>query len=166
MKRKSARTARDGREPQHSKLFGAPQAGSDLPIEKTIAARHGHPCSAAKVCWRSSPKGKALRSPDWNYVTDPDEPYVSPSQIKRVDWRHWGHDHGSGAYAQEASGNWRCSRSKVVNGEEPGEGQAPVASANLRTLTHEAAAQAREQDGDLSIAVLDIIRAVGKGQAA
>src|SRR3989442_4361693 len=105
-----------------------------------------------------------LRSPDWNYLYGPDDIYVSPSQIKRVDLRTGDTIMGQVRPPKEGDRYLALLKVETVNGEEPEKAKHRVAFDNLRPRYPEERIRLERTDGDLSMRVMDILCPIGKGQ--
>src|SRR2546425_3851338 len=107
-----------------------------------------------------------LRSPDWNYLYGPDDIYVSPSQIKRVDLRTGDTILGQVRPPKEGERYLALLKVETVNGEEPEKAKHRVAFENLRPRYPEEKIRLERSDGDISMRVLDLLSPIGKGQRA
>ena len=105
-----------------------------------------------------------LRSPDWNYLYGPDDIYVSPSQIKRFDLRTG--DTVLGRVRPPKDGERYLALLKVeeVNLGDPEEAKLRIAFDNLRPRYPESRIQLENEEGDISMRIMDLVAPIGLGQ--
>jgi len=105
-----------------------------------------------------------LRSPDWNYLYGPDDIYVSPSQIKRFDLRTG--DTVLGQVRPPKDGERYLALLKVeeVNLGDPEEAKHRIGFDNLRPRYPESRIQLENEEGDISMRIMDLIAPIGMGQ--
>ena len=105
-----------------------------------------------------------LRSPDWNYLYGPDDIYVSPSQIKRFDLRTG--DTVLGRVRPPKDGERYLALLKVeeVNLGDPEEAKHRIAFDNLRPRYPESRIQLENEEGDISMRIMDLVAPIGMGQ--
>ncbi len=105
-----------------------------------------------------------LRSPDWNYLYGPDDIYVSPSQIKRFDLRTG--DTVLGQVRPPKDGERYLALLKVeeVNLGDPEKAKHRIAFDNLRPRYPETRLRLENEEGDISMRVMDLIAPIGMGQ--
>jgi transcription termination factor Rho len=108
-----------------------------------------------------------MRSPDYNYLSSPDDIYVSPSQIRRFGLRKG--DTISGQVRQPKDGEKFFALLKVeaINHQKSAEAQERILFDNLTPL-YPAERFKLEMKGqkDLSMRVIDLLSPIGKGQRA
>ncbi len=106
-----------------------------------------------------------LRSQDWNYLYGPDDIYVSPSQIKRFDLRTGDTVLGQVRPPKEGERYLALLKVELVNSEDPEESKHRISFDNLRPrYPEERLILEREEAGDISNRILDLIAPIGKGQ--
>ena len=105
-----------------------------------------------------------LRSQDWNYLYGPDDIYVSPSQIKRFDLRTGDTVLGQVRPPKEGERYLALLKVEEVNGDDPEEAKHRIAFDNLRPRYPEGRLVLENEDGDLSMRLMDLITPIGKGQ--
>src|SRR5439155_16068695 len=105
-----------------------------------------------------------LRSQDWNYLSGPDDIYVSPSQIKRFGLRTGDTVRGHVRPPKEWEKFLALLRVEAVNGQDPELARARVAFDNLRPRYPDGRLRLEPKNGDLSMRVMDLIAPIGKGQ--
>ena len=105
-----------------------------------------------------------LRSHDWNYLYGPDDIYVSPSQIKRFDLRTG--DTVLGRVRPPKDGERYLALLKVeeVNLGDPEEAKHRIAFDNLRPRYPESRIQLENEEGDISMRIMDLVAPIGMGQ--
>ncbi len=105
-----------------------------------------------------------LRSQDWNYLYGPDDIYVSPSQIKRFDLRTGDTVLGQVRPPKEGERYLALLKVEGVNGADPEEAKHRIAFDNLRPRYPEGRLVLENEEGDLSMRLMDLITPIGKGQ--
>ncbi|NIP13531.1 MAG: transcription termination factor Rho, partial [Gemmatimonadetes bacterium] len=105
-----------------------------------------------------------LRSQDWNYLYGPDDIYVSPSQIKRFDLRTGDTVLGQVRPPKEGERYLALLKVEEVNGADPEDAKHRIAFDNLRPRYPEDRLKLENEDGDLSMRLMDLISPIGKGQ--
>ncbi|MDX1673983.1 MAG: transcription termination factor Rho [Longimicrobiales bacterium] len=105
-----------------------------------------------------------LRSQDWNYLYGPDDIYVSPSQIKRFDLRTGDTVLGQVRPPKEGERYLALLKVEEVNGDDPEEAKHRIAFDNLRPRYPEGRLVLENEEGDLSMRLMDLITPIGKGQ--
>src|SRR5213079_401224 len=105
-----------------------------------------------------------LRAPDYNYLPGPDDIYVSPSQIRKLDL-HTG-DTVSGQIRPPKDGERYFALIKVeaVNFEPPERAREKVFFENLTPLYPQNRISLETEGENLSARVLDLMVPIGKGQ--
>ena len=105
-----------------------------------------------------------LRSQDWNYLYGPDDIYVSPSQIKRFDMRTGDTVAGQVRPPKEGEKYLALLKVETVNSEDPEKAKHRIGFDNLRPRYPEEKLNLEQDDGDISMRILDLIAPIGKGQ--
>ena len=105
-----------------------------------------------------------LRSQDWNYLYGPDDIYVSPSQIKRFDMRTGDTIQGRVRPPKEGERYLALLKVETLNGVDPDKAKHRIAFDNLRPRYPEDRLVLEQEDGDVSMRILDLIAPIGKGQ--
>ncbi len=105
-----------------------------------------------------------LRAPEYNYLSGPDDIYVSPSQIRKFDL-HTG-DTVSGQTRPPKNGERYFALIKVeaVNFEPPDRARDKVFFENLTPLYPQSRIRLETMPDNLSARVLDLLVPIGKGQ--
>ena len=105
-----------------------------------------------------------LRSQDWNYLYGPDDIYVSPSQIKRFDMRTGDTIQGRVRPPKEGERYLALLKVETLNGVDPDKAKHRIAFDNLRPRYPEERLVLEDEDGDVSMRILDLIAPIGRGQ--
>ena len=105
-----------------------------------------------------------LRSQDWNYLYGPDDIYVSPSQIKRFDLRTGDTILGQVRPPKEGERYLALLKVENVNGDEPEKAKHRIAFDNLKPRFPENRLRLENENGDISMRVMDLVTPVGMGQ--
>jgi transcription termination factor Rho len=105
-----------------------------------------------------------LRSQDWNYLYGPDDIYVSPSQIKRFDLRTGDTVLGQVRPPKEGERYLALLKVEEVNGSDPETAKHRIAFDNLRPRYPEDRLVLENEEGDLSMRLMDLISPIGMGQ--
>ena len=105
-----------------------------------------------------------LRSQDWNYLYGPDDIYVSPSQITRFDMRTGDTIQGRVRPPKEGERYLALLKVETLNGVDPDKAKHRIAFDNLRPRYPEERLVLEQEDGDVSMRILDLIAPIGKGQ--
>ena len=105
-----------------------------------------------------------LRSQDWNYLYGPDDIYVSPSQIKRFDMRTGDTVAGQVRPPKEGEKYLALLKVETVNSEDPEKAKHRIGFDNLRPRYPEEKLNLEQDDGDISMRILDLIAPIGMGQ--
>src|SRR5476649_2579478 len=110
-----------------------------------------------------------LRSPESNYLSGPDDIYVSPSQIRRFGLRTGDTVDGHIRSPKEGERYFALLKVNSLNFEDPEKAKHKVNFDNLTPLYPDERLQMEHEDPtkkDLSARVIDIVAPVGKGQRA
>jgi transcription termination factor Rho len=105
-----------------------------------------------------------LRSPDWNYLYGPDDIYVSPSQIKRFDLRTGDTILGQVRPPKDGERYLALLKVEEVNLGDPEQAKHRIAFDNLRPRYPEDRVRLENEEGDISMRIMDLIAPIGKGQ--
>lgn len=108
-----------------------------------------------------------MRSPDYNYLSSPDDIYVSPSQIRRFGLRKG--DTVSGQIRQPKEGEkfFALLRIEAVNHQDPELAQERILFDNLTPLYPDKRFILElKGQRDLTMRVIDLLSPIGKGQRA
>ena len=105
-----------------------------------------------------------LRAPDYNYLPGPDDIYVSPSQIRRLNLRTGDTVEGQVRSPKEGERYFALLKVTSINLEAPEKAKDKTLFTNLTPLhPHERIKLERRPD-NYSMRVMDIISPIGKGQ--
>ena len=105
-----------------------------------------------------------LRSPDYNYLTSPDDIYVSPSQVKRFGLEYGDTVHGEVRPPKEGERYFALIRVITVNGHPPGTFEERREFEELTPLYPNEHLNLETTADELSTRVLDLFAPIGKGQ--
>jgi transcription termination factor Rho len=105
-----------------------------------------------------------LRSYYNNYLSCPEDIYVSPSQIRRLALRTGYHITGQIREPKEKERFFALARVDSVNGEEPENARTKIPFENLTPLFPDRRLQLESDPKGLSMRVMDIFTPIGKGQ--
>ncbi|MEA3240003.1 MAG: transcription termination factor Rho [Pseudomonadota bacterium] len=105
-----------------------------------------------------------LRAPDYNYLSGPDDIYVSPSQIRRFNLRTGDTVSGQIRSPKESERYFALLKVEAVNHENPESARDKILFDNLTPLfPDEHFAMEREHD-NYAMRIMDLITPIGKGQ--
>src|SRR6476660_5333802 len=110
-----------------------------------------------------------LRSPESNYLSGPDDIYVSPSQIRRFGLRTGDTVEGHIRSPKEGERYFALLKVNTINFEDPEKARHKVNFDNLTPLYPDERLKMEYEDPtkkDLSARVIDIVAPIGKGQRA
>src|SRR3974377_1139260 len=110
-----------------------------------------------------------LRSPESNYLSGPDDIYVSPSQIRRFGLRTGDTVEGHIRSPKEGERYFALLKVNTINFEDPEKARHKVNFYNLTPLYPDERLRMEHEDvtkKDLSARVIDIVAPIGKGQRA
>src|SRR5947209_8575627 len=110
-----------------------------------------------------------LRSPESNYLSGPDDIYVSPSQIRRFGLRTGDTVEGHIRSPKEGERYFALLKVNTINFEDPDKARHKINFDNLTPLYPEERLKMEYDDPtkkDLSARVIDIVAPIGKGQRA
>ena len=105
-----------------------------------------------------------LRAPEYNYLPGPDDVYVSPSQIRRFDLRTGDTVSGQIRPPKEGERYFALIKVDAINFEPPEEARNKIFFDNLTPLYPDERDQARNDQGQLSGRIMDMLTPIGKGQ--
>ena len=105
-----------------------------------------------------------LRSPDYHYLSCPDDIYVSPSQIRRFGLRTGAVVSGQIRPPKENERYFALLRVEAVNYHDPNELSNKVYFDDLTPLHPDERIVMEAKDGDINMRVIDLIVPVGFGQ--
>ncbi len=105
-----------------------------------------------------------LRNPDYNYLSSPDDIYISPSQIKRFALRSGNVVSGQIRPPKESEKYFALLRVEAINFEEPDKLSEKVVFSDLTPLHPEERLVLETTTSELSTRVIDLVTPVGKGQ--
>src|SRR6476620_5433039 len=111
----------------------------------------------------------SLRPPESNYLSGPDDIYVSPSQIRRFGLRTGDTLEGHIRSPKEGERYFALLKVNTINFEEPEKSKHKINFDNLTPLYPDERLRMEYEDPtkkDLSARVIDIVAPVGKGQRA
>jgi len=110
-----------------------------------------------------------LRSPESNYLSGPDDIYVSPSQIRRFGLRTGDTVEGQIRSPKEGERYFALLKVNTINFEDPDKARHKINFDNLTPLYPDERLKMEHDDPtkkDLSARVIDIVAPIGKGQRA
>jgi len=99
-----------------------------------------------------------------NYLSGPDDIYVSPSQIKRFDIREGDTVSGQIRPPKENENYFALLKVKSVNGEDPEKARERTVFENLTPLFPQERITLENASGNISTRLIDLISPLGKGQ--
>ncbi|MEN8134755.1 MAG: transcription termination factor Rho [Thermodesulfobacteriota bacterium] len=109
-----------------------------------------------------------LRAPDYNYLPGPDDIYVSPSQIRRLNLMTGDTVEGPIRSPKEGERYFALLKVDSVNFDPPGKARDKTLFTNLTPLHPEEPIRlerkAAKKGGNLSMRIMDIVSPIGKGQ--
>jgi transcription termination factor Rho len=105
-----------------------------------------------------------LRSPEYNYLSGPDDIYVSQSQIRRFDLRTGDLISGQVRLPQAGESSFSLVRVEAVNSEAPDQAQNRIFFDNLTPLFPNEQLRMETIPENLSGRAIDLFAPIGKGQ--
>ncbi|HHB77048.1 MAG TPA: transcription termination factor Rho, partial [Desulfobulbus sp.] len=105
-----------------------------------------------------------LRAPDYNYLPGPDDIYVSPSQIRRLNLRTGDTIEGEVRAPKDNERYFALLKVDSINFEPPAAAKNKTAFVNLTPLYPEEKIDLEVEPDNYSMRVLDIAAPLGKGQ--
>jgi transcription termination factor Rho len=105
-----------------------------------------------------------LRSPTYNYLSSPDDVYVSPSQIRRFGLRSGNIVSGQIRPPKESEKYFALLRVEAINYQEPDKLAEKVVFRDLTPLHAEERLILETTPDEMSMRIIDLITPIGKGQ--
>jgi transcription termination factor Rho len=105
-----------------------------------------------------------LRSPDYHYISCPDDIYVSPSQIRRFGLQTGSHVAGQIRPPKENERYFALLRIEAINRHDPMQRQRVVSFDELTPLHPDKRIIMEHEAGEISTRVVDILTPIGFGQ--
>ena len=105
-----------------------------------------------------------LRNPDYNYLSSPDDIYVSPSQIRRFGLRSGIVVSGQIRPPKDSEKYFALLRVEAINFHEPDKLKEKVVFSDLTPLHPDERLVLENSQEELSTRVIDLVTPVGKGQ--
>jgi len=105
-----------------------------------------------------------LRNPDYNYLSSPDDIYVSPSQIRRFGLRTGNIVSGQIRPPKESEKYFALLRVEAINYENPEQLAEKIVFSDLTPLHPEQRIILETASEELNMRIIDLITPVGKGQ--
>ncbi len=105
-----------------------------------------------------------LRAPDYNYLPGPDDIYVSPSQIRRLNLRTGDTIEGLVRAPKEGERYFALLKVESVNFDPPEAAKTKTLFANLTPLHPEEKLNLEWQPDNYSMRLIDMMAPIGKGQ--
>jgi len=105
-----------------------------------------------------------LRAPDYNYLPGPDDIYVSPSQIRRLNLRTGDTIEGPVRSPKEGERYFALLKVDSVNYDPPEKAKDKTLFSNLTPLHPQERIRLERQPDNFSMRIMDIMSPIGKGQ--
>jgi len=105
-----------------------------------------------------------LRNPDYNYLSSPDDIYVSPSQIRRFGLRSGNIVSGQIRPPKDSEKYFALLRVEAINYEDPDKLAEKIVFSDLTPLHPEERLILETTSEELSTRIIDMVTPVGKGQ--
>jgi len=105
-----------------------------------------------------------LRNPDYNYLSSPDDIYVSPSQIRRFGLRTGNVVSGQIRPPKDTEKYFALLRVEAINFQEPDKLSEKIVFSDLTPLHPEKRIILETTQDELSTRIIDLVTPVGKGQ--
>jgi transcription termination factor Rho len=105
-----------------------------------------------------------LRSPQYNYLSGPDDIYVSPSQIRRFDLRKGDTISGQVRPPKEGERYFALLKIEAVNSANPDDIKKRILFDNLTPLYPQAKLNLETTQEEISMRIMDMFTPIGKGQ--
>ena len=105
-----------------------------------------------------------LRDPSYNYLSSPDDIYVSPSQIRRFGLRSGNIVSGQIRPPKESEKYFALLRVEAINYEDPDKLSEKVVFSDLTPLHPEERIILETETGEMSTRIIDMVTPVGLGQ--
>jgi transcription termination factor Rho len=107
-----------------------------------------------------------LRSPDYSYLPGPDDIYVSPSQIRRLNLRTGDTVSGQIRPPKDSERYYAMLKVERVNGEAPEKAREKILFDNLTPLYPEKKFNLEYDPSNMSTRIIDLLVPIGMGQRA
>ncbi len=107
-----------------------------------------------------------LRAPDYNYLPGPDDIYVSPSQIRRLNLRTGDTVSGQIRPPKDSERYYAMLKIESVNHELPAKSRNKIYFDNLTPLYPDNAFKMEDDPKNMSTRILDLLVPIGMGQRA
>ncbi|RYF12021.1 MAG: transcription termination factor Rho [Deltaproteobacteria bacterium] len=107
-----------------------------------------------------------LRAPDYNYLPGPDDIYVSPSQIRRLNLRTGDTVSGQIRPPKDSERYYAMLKVEKVNFESPEKAREKILFDNLTALYPEKKFNLEYDPGNMSTRIIDMLVPLGMGQRA
>jgi transcription termination factor Rho len=107
-----------------------------------------------------------LRAPDYNYLPGPDDIYVSPSQIRRLNLRTGDTVSGQIRPPKDSERYYAMLKVEMVNGEAPERARDKILFDNLTPLYPTERFNLEFEAANMSTRIIDLLVPIGKGQRA
>ena len=105
-----------------------------------------------------------LRAPDYNYLPGPDDIYVSPSQIRRLNLRTGDTVEGQVRSPKEGERYFALLKVSSINHEAPERAKDKTLFSNLTPLHPDERIKLERRPDNYSMRIMDITSPIGKGQ--
>lgn len=105
-----------------------------------------------------------LRSPEYHYMSCPDDIYVSPSQIRKFQLRNGAIVSGQIRPPKENERYFALLRVEAINGLDPGDNSALVSFDDLTPLHPNQRIRMEHDSADMSTRIVDMFTPIGFGQ--
>ncbi|MBI5555937.1 MAG: transcription termination factor Rho [Elusimicrobia bacterium] len=105
-----------------------------------------------------------LRSPQYNYLSGPDDIYVSPSQIRRFDLRKGDTISGQVRPPKEGERYFALLKIEAVNSSNPDDIKKRILFDNLTPLYPQQKIRLENTPEEISMRIMDMFTPIGKGQ--
>ena len=105
-----------------------------------------------------------LRAPDYNYLPGPDDIYVSPSQIRRFNFRTGDIISGHIRPPKEGERYFALLKVETINFEDPERAREKILFDNLTPLYPNERLQLESNPEDYTTRIVDLLTPIGKGQ--
>ena len=105
-----------------------------------------------------------LRSPQYNYLSGPDDIYVSPSQIRRFDLRKGDTISGQVRPPKEGERYFALLKIEAVNSANPDDIKKRILFDNLTPLYPQQKIKLETNQEEISMRIMDMFTPIGKGQ--
>ncbi len=105
-----------------------------------------------------------LRSPQYNYLSGPDDIYVSPSQIRRFDLRKGDTISGQVRPPKEGERYFALLKIEAVNSANPDDIKKRILFDNLTPLYPQQKLTLETKQEEISMRIMDMFTPIGKGQ--